>query len=333
MKRAALAMALLALPAPAMAAPGFVAIDVRATPIESFEIAPGAAEDGEIVFRGGLVLSSSYRQFGGISGLDITADGRLLAVADVGFWLTGRIVEDGEGWLRGVEDWQMAPILDEDGAEANRTISADAEGLRYDAATGTVLVSFEHNHRVSRFAAADLAAARPETVVLPALPGLRGNRGIEAVALAPTNSPLAGAVVILSEEADDGAGNIRGWIVGGPLAGPFAVTRSGQYAVTDAAFLPNGDLLILERRLSLSAGIGMQIRRIAAEDIRPGAVADGRTVLADDHLFQIDNMEGIAVRMLPSGDALIALVSDDNYSLLQRTLLLQFMWREGADPE
>ncbi len=330
MRRIALAAFLLTLPVTAVAAPGFVAVDVTATPIDSFEIAPGAAEDGEITFRGGLVLSSANRQFGGLSGLDITADGQFIAISDTGFWLTGRIVEDGDGWLRGVEDWQIAPILDPNGEQANRTISADAEGLRYDAATGTAIVSFEHNHRVSRFAVDDLATARPEAVALPTLTGLRSNRGIEAVALAPADSPLAGAVVIISEDADDGAGNIRGWIVDGPLAGAFSVTRSDQFAVTDAAFLPNGDLLILERRLSLT-GIGMRIRRLPAEDIRPGAVADGAVVLSDDHLFQIDNMEGLAVRMLPSGEALITLVSDDNYSLLQRTLLLQFLWREGAD--
>ncbi len=329
MRRFALATALLVFPAMAIAAPGFVTVDVTATPIDSFEIAPGAAEDGEITFLGGLVLSSSNRQFGGISGLDIAADGRLLAISDTGFWLTGRLIEE-DGRPVGVEDWQMAPILDPDGVEAFRTISADAEGLRYDAATGTAFVSFEHNHRVSRYVADDLATARPEAVALPTLTGLRSNRGIEALALAPAESPLAGAVVIISEEADDGAGNIRGWIVDGPLAGAFSVTRSDQFAVTDAAFLPNGDLLILERRLSLT-GIGMRIRRLPAAEIRPGAVADGPTVLSDDHLFQIDNMEGMSVRSLPSGDVLITLVSDDNYSLLQRTLLLQFLWRESAD--
>ena len=56
-------------------------------------------------------------------------------------------------------------------------------------------------------------------------------------------------------------------------------------------------------------------------------------VIQDDHLFQIDNMEGMALRTLPSGDVLITIVSDNNYSLLQRTLMLQFIWRETIPPE
>ena len=39
--------------------------------------------------------------FGSLSGFDIAPDGRLFAVADTGFWVTGRLVEDGE-WLAGV---------------------------------------------------------------------------------------------------------------------------------------------------------------------------------------------------------------------------------------
>jgi hypothetical protein len=35
-------------------------------------------------------------------------------------------------------------------------------------------------------------------------------------------------------------------------------------------------------------------------------------------------MEGIAVRSGPAGETLIYLLSDDNYSALQRTLLMMF---------
>jgi hypothetical protein len=35
-------------------------------------------------------------------------------------------------------------------------------------------------------------------------------------------------------------------------------------------------------------------------------------------------MEGIAVHRNPAGDAIVTLVSDDNFSIIQRNLLLQF---------
>jgi hypothetical protein len=43
-----------------------------------------------------------------------------------------------------------------------------------------------------------------------------------------------------------------------------------------------------------------------------------------DMRFQIDNMEGMALRPGPNGGAVITLLSDDNQSMIQRTIFLQF---------
>jgi hypothetical protein len=40
--------------------------------------------------------------------------------------------------------------------------------------------------------------------------------------------------------------------------------------------------------------------------------------------FQIDNMEGLSVHRSASGETVLTLVSDDNFSIIQRTILLQF---------
>jgi hypothetical protein len=39
-------------------------------------------------------------------------------------------------------------------------------------------------------------------------------------------------------------------------------------------------------------------------------------------------MEGLSVHRLPSGEIVLTLVSDDNFSALQRTVLLQFTLAE-----
>lgn len=310
---------------------GFTAIDVTMTTIDRFTIDDAASVHGEIEYRGGLVLRSQYQHFGAISGLDIRPDGALIAVTDTGFWVTGQLIEE-DGWLRGVSDFQMAPMLDVHGDVANGKSTADAEGLRFDPRDGSLVVSFEQQHRVERFAG-ELSSAIPTPVGLPSLPGLRSNRGIEAIALAPAAGPLGEALVIISEGSEDGDGGIRAWVVGGPQAGAFSIRRLGTFSITDAAFLPNGDLFVLERNFSLSQGVGVRIRRLSAADIQPGRVIDGPVVLFDDHLFQIDNLEGMSLRELPTGEVLITLVSDNNHSLLQRTLLLQFAWRETIPPE
>jgi hypothetical protein len=39
---------------------------------------------------------------------------------------------------------------------------------------------------------------------------------------------------------------------------------------------------------------------------------------------EIDNMEGIDAHITGDGETMLTMVSDDNFSMIQRTLLLQF---------
>jgi hypothetical protein len=68
----------------------------------------------------------------------------------------------------------------------------------------------------------------------------------------------------------------------------------------------------------------MRIRRIKASEIKRGALIVGETLLEATDALNIDNMEGIAVHRTPAGETILTLISDDNYSPLQRTLLMQF---------
>jgi hypothetical protein len=72
------------------------------------------------------------------------------------------------------------------------------------------------------------------------------------------------------------------------------------------------------------AGVGIRIRRMALKDIAPGALVDGPSIFNAGLSEEIDNMEGIDVHVTDEGDTVLTLVSDDNFSLIQRTLLLQF---------
>jgi hypothetical protein len=88
--------------------------------------------------------------------------------------------------------------------------------------------------------------------------------------------------------------------------------------------LPGGDLLLLERKFALLGGIGIRIRRIALAAIAPGAIVDGPSIFDADLGQEIDNFEGLDVHVTPEGDTVLTLVSDDNFSAIQRTLLVQF---------
>ena len=122
--------------------------------------------------------------------------------------------------------------------------------------------------------------------------------------------------------------NLLAFLVGGPTPGQFSVRRTNNFDVSDAVLLPSGDLLLLERKFSLVEGIGIRIRRIALTSVAPDAVVDGPAIFEADLGHEIDNMEGIDAHVTPEGDTVLTMVSDDNFSIIQRTLLLQFTLRE-----
>jgi hypothetical protein len=337
--RAALAVLLLAASASLAFAAGFAPETIHTSRIDQFLIGRAQKTFGEFDFAGGLVLTSPNRQFGGLSGIDIRADGKsFVAISDTGYWFIGTLERE-DGRLVGLGDTQWAPMLNAKGQPFGTKNRSDAEGLRLATINGreVAYVSFEQANELRLYRPKGsgpdaLALARPEVVKFPrAGRKIVGNRGLETVSLAPKDGPLAGAPVLVAERSLDPAGNHRAWIVGGPQAGAFSVVRSGDYDVTDGAFLPNGDLLILERRVVVPYGVGMRLRRLSGDAIRPGALVDGPVVLEADMLSQIDNMEGLAVSTDPEGRTRVTLVSDDNLSLLQRTLILEFIWQGPTD--
>ena len=68
----------------------------------------------------------------------------------------------------------------------------------------------------------------------------------------------------------------------------------------------------------------MRIRSVPLASIRPGAVLDGPELIFADMGYQMDNMEGLSLHRAADGALVMTIVSDDNFSPLQRTLLLQF---------
>ena len=86
---------------------------------------------------------------------------------------------------------------------------------------------------------------------------------------------------------------------------------------------------ILERRFRFSEGIQMRIRRISQSELEPGALIEGEVLLEANDAFNIDNMEAIAAHRAAAGETVITLMSDDNFSPFQRTLIMQFALPDG----
>ncbi|MCZ6907608.1 MAG: esterase-like activity of phytase family protein, partial [Deltaproteobacteria bacterium] len=93
---------------------------------------------------------------------------------------------------------------------------------------------------------------------------------------------------------------------------------------TDLATLASGDVLLLERRYSLISGVTVRIRLLSRGNLKAGARLEGKEIALLGPPLEVDNFEGLAVREDPKGGSCLYIISDDNYSILQRTLLLQF---------
>lgn len=319
---AVLAVAAL-VPVPIGASTIDVPVSVRL--LSGFEVGTSARRFGKLEFIGGMVMSTPEKLFGAISSIRFRPNGQeFVAVLDTGHWLTGKIARGPSGALSGLADVRITAMLDASGREPSRKMEMDAEGLAL--RDGKVFVSYEQRHRIDAYPDPGFETSKPLSRLPHLIPNseLRHNGGMEALAVSPADSPLGGAFVVVAEKSIDADGNLLAAILEGPLKGTFAVTHHPSFDVTDGAFLPNGDLLLLERRFNFAEGVGMRIRRIKAADIRPGAVVDGEILLEAGMVYQIDNMEGMDVVKGPDGSTRLIIVSDDNHSFLQRNLMLEF---------
>jgi hypothetical protein len=302
-----------------------VSIEVNARPIPAFEPGDRArVRFGALEYRSGLVLTSGFPGFGGLSGIRLDAKGeRFISFSDKGTWFTGSIVYQGRA-MSGLADVEAAPMLGPDGKPITTRGWFDSESIALDGSL--VYIGLERVNQVLRFDfSKGFTRARGEVVPLPpAASRLPFNKGLEALVFVPKGMPLAGTLIAISERGLDAKGNLIGFLVGGPSPGQFSVRRTDKFDISDAVLLASGELLVLERKFSWLAGIGIRIRRIALTSVAPGAVVDGPSIFEANLGEEVDNMEGIDAHLTPEGDTVLTMVSDDNFSLLQRTLLLQF---------
>jgi hypothetical protein len=279
---------------------------------------------GALEYRSGLVLTSGFPRFGGLSGLRLDAHGeRFISFSDRGHWFTGRILYEGRA-MTGLADVESAPMLGPDGKPITARGWFDSESIALDGSF--VYIGLERVNKVLRFDfSKGFTRARGEAVPLPkAASKLPNNKGLEALVFVPKGQPLAGTLIAMSERGLDASGNLIAFLVGGPSPGQFSVRRSEDFDISDAVLLPAGDLLILERKFSWLSGIGIRIRRIPLTSVTSGAVVDGPSIFEADLANEVDNMEGIDAHLTAEGETVLTMVSDDNFSPIQRTLLLQF---------
>lgn len=260
---------------------------------------------------GAWELDAADPNFGGLSGLAAREDGSLLAITDAGGWVELGLEAGAPATAR------IAYMRGADGRFLRGKSENDAEGLAY--RDGLAFVSFERDFRIEAFA---LGACGPnaKAVRVAALSTafngqtIDENAGPEALALTPeghlrfgyegapdNGSPLGGV-------QEDGTADWSGSRAANP--GGFALVGM------DSVRRPDGS----DREVFLYRAFDPLRGARSVLSWGPGE-ADQLTL---SRPVLTDNFEGLAAGVQANGDLRLWIVSDDNFSDLQRTLLFAF---------
>lgn len=282
---------------------------------------PFATRVGGLEHRGTIEIKARHSGFGGFSALRVSADGeRFVALSDHGRWLSGSFVVDANGWLAGVAGAEIGTLAGLDGLPLASRLDRDAEAMAT-LPDESVLVGFENRHRIWRYPPGGEPLANPP-LAFPAPPGLErapANQGIEALAALPDGRLLA-----LTEGLRVGDDEIQGWLWQDGAWRSIRYRSTGDYRPTDAAALPGGGVIVVERRFSTFTGLAIRIARIAPDALVPDTVIQTSEIARLFSPHVIDNFEAIAARRGTDGATLLYLIADDNFSPLQRTLIVLF---------
>ncbi|NKB57959.1 MAG: esterase-like activity of phytase family protein [Alphaproteobacteria bacterium] len=295
------------------------AADYTVTPILLDDENPDRVTFGKLSWRGGVAITGGDGRFGGLSALHISASGdRLLAISDRGNWLTA-MLRYRDGALSTVADFRIAPLLDHTGQPVTGR-QADSESLARTDDNGFI-VSFERRHRLWRYTGTpDPTRSTPTPLRTPeGFQDLPSNGGIEAL-----TRLCDGRLLAIAEKSVARRDTVAAWVQSDTGWQELAYRTTAGLRPTGAATLPNCDVVVSERSFGMLAGLDIRISQISASSIKAGAVLEPEPLASLSDLLTIDNFEGIAARRNAAGDTLIYLISDDNFSAVQRTLLMMF---------
>lgn len=286
-------------------------------------LAVGAAraQPPQVEYVATYVWQMDDDEFGGFSGIEISADGdRFTVLSDRASLRWGSVERDAQGRIRKLEIAGRARLRDADGAPLKPGWQGDSEGLAL-AADGTIWVSFEGLTRVARYDTPD-SPSQP----LPRPPEFRTmqrNASLEALAILPD-----GTLLTIPERSGALTRPFPVWRwQNGRWDQPFSIPRSGDWLVVGADVGPDGRLYILERDFKGLLGFRSRVRRM--ELTADGPVND--QVVLETRPLQYDNLEGISVWHDGQGIR-ITMISDDNFGLLQRTELVEYRLVEAPMP-
>ncbi|MEO9778877.1 MAG: esterase-like activity of phytase family protein [Sedimentitalea sp.] len=272
---------------------------------------PARSEGMRAEYLGSFEWELSQRWFGGLSGIELSADGqRMTVISDRGRILFANVLRQ-DGLIQGIDLVRKARLRGHNGAPLIGRIR-DSEGLVV-APNGTIYVSFEGVHRVSRYRQVDQAS---ESLHRPrAFRQLPVNGGFEALAMDDRGRLLA-----MPEQAFDDNGDIPVYRWDDDVwTQPFCLPSDGAFLPVGADFGPDGRLYLLERTFNI---FGFR-SRVRSWQIADDSAVDERLELQTTTGTH-DNLEGISIWTDTQDRVRLTMVADDNFLFLQRTEFVEY---------
>jgi hypothetical protein len=275
--------------------------------------APGRVRLGKLHYLAGWSLSSPNALFGGISAMHVEA-GTVVALSDSGHIIRFPVPTAPNGSVPGRVD----PLIDGPGSPLRKQ-DRDTESLAV--AGNHAWIGYERRNMVWRYRITDWRSdAHAAPVAMAHWPKNGGAEGMVRL--------HDGRFLAFSEDARLPDGSSQLLLFDGDPTLPHSRSITLGYRgvpgffATDAEELPDGRLLILNRRFSI-AGIFTAKLVIAALPCA-GRLVNGTIVATLKSPLTVDNMEALSVTT-EGGRTIVWIASDDNFSQpLQRTLLLKF---------
>lgn len=298
--------------------PGDGPVAMEAIPLVLNSSDPSQVRLGPLHYLGGWQLKSRRTLFGGLSSLAIRPGGEIWALNDGGAMFEFHQPAGHDKFIgvakvlrtaKPPKHWMPRP--------------EDSEAMAADPDFRHIWVGYELLQLICRYKA-DLSSIG-QCRRHHRMSGWPETESIESLARLPD-----GRFVAIAEGAPGRKGGREMLLFDGDPA--EAKTRRPErmsyippvgYDPTDALYIGNGKMLVLNRRATLYDGFTAVLKLVDISHLKPDAVITGPEIAHFAPPVLADNFEGLALEHV-GGQRILWMVSDDNHLFLQRTLLLKF---------
>ena len=262
---------------------------------------------------GNKLISIEDPNFGGLSGLTVSRNGlEFTVISDKANYFQGEIVRDKNMKIIDLKIQNQGSLLNSKG-EVLSGRNIDSESIAT-SSNGGYFISFESNDRIMFHG--KLTSPGKFLPKHPDFNNLGFNDGLEAIAtnnsgeifaipeLPPKNSKINPIYKLVDNT----------WII---IKDP---KRQKDFKVSDAEFVDDKNLILLERKFDFVNGFQIRLRRLVFENNE----VTKSEVLFESSPWEFYNLEGLSKWQDKSGGTYLTLISDDQFSPLLKTEIREF---------